>query len=291
MPYADTQRTRKANRKYIDRTMKAAFLTRERERELAQRWRDERDERALHELIAAHGRLVVKLAGRFRNYGLPMSDLVQEGNVGLLEAASRFDPEREVRFSTYASWWIRATMQEFVLRNWSIVRTGTTAAQKSLFFNLRRLRAKYADDVGGWLDRAATGRIAGELRVRVEDVEDMEMRLAGGDLSLHAPVGDAGDEEWEDFLTDDRATPEENFADKHDSRARSGWLAAALRELGPRESTIIRERRLRENGATLNELGKKLGVSKERVRQIEHAAIAKLRAAIGDRCGEALAAA
>lgn len=291
MAYADTLRTRKANRKYIDRSMNTAFLSRERERELALRWRDERDERALHELIAAHGRLVVKLAGRFRNYGLPMSDLVQEGNVGLLEAASRFDPRREVRFSTYASWWIRATMQEFVLRNWSIVRTGTTAAQKALFFNLRRLRAKYADDVGGWLDGAAKDRIAGELRVRVEDVEDMEVRMAGGDQSLNAPIGETGEEEWQDFLSDDRASPEDDVADRADSRTRSGWLAAALRELGPRESTIIRERRLREHGATLGELGKKLGVSKERVRQLEQAAIAKLRAAIGARCGEALAAA
>ena len=291
MPYADTQRTRKANRKYIDRSMKTAFLSRERERELALRWRNERDEDALHELVAAHGRLVVKHAGRYRNYGLPMSDLVQEGNVGLLKAAERFDPGREVRFSTYASHWIRERMQEFVLRNSSIVRTGTTAAQKALFFNMRRLRAKYAADVGGWLDGAAKDRIARELRVPVKDVEYMEVRMAGGDQSLNAPVGETGEEEWQDFLSDDRASPEDDVAGRHDSRTLSGWLADALRELGPRESTIIRKRRLREQGATLGELGKELGVSKERVRQIEQAAIAKLRAAIGARCGEAPAAA
>lgn len=280
MAYVDTPQTQKANRRYINRSMKAALLTREREFELAKRWREDQDEDALHELVNAYGRLVIKLASRFRNYGLPMSDLVQEGNIGLLQAAARFEPEREVRFSTYAAWWIRSAMQDFVLRNWSIVRTGTTAAQKSLFFNLRRMRAKHADEVDGWLSGNAKDKIADELRVRITDIEDMEMRLSGSDQSLNAAVSDASEDEWQDFMSDDRPTPEEEIQGSHDGQTRSKWLASALEELTDRERTIIHERRLRDDSVTLEELGKKLGISKERVRQIEHKALQKLRASV-----------
>jgi RNA polymerase sigma-32 factor len=280
MAYVDTPQTQKANRRYINRSMKAALLTREREFELAKRWRDEQDEDALHELVNAYGRLVIKLASRFRNYGLPMSDLVQEGNIGLLQAAARFEPEREVRFSTYAAWWIRSAMQDFVLRNWSIVRTGTTAAQKSLFFNLRRMRAKHADEVDGWLSGNAKDKIADELRVRITDIEDMEMRLSGSDQSLNAAVSEASEDEWQDFMSDERPNPEEEIQGSHDGKTRSKWLASALEELTDRERTIIHERRLRDDSVTLEELGKKLGISKERVRQIEHKALQKLRAAV-----------
>ena len=280
MAYVDTPQTQKANRRYINRSMKAALLTREREFELAKRWRDDQDEDALHELVNAYGRLVIKLASRFRNYGLPMSDLVQEGNIGLLQAAARFEPEREVRFSTYAAWWIRSAMQDFVLRNWSIVRTGTTAAQKSLFFNLRRMRAKHADEVDGWLSGNAKDKIADELHVRITDIEDMEMRLSGSDQSLNAAVSEASEDEWQDFMSDDRPTPEEEIQGSHDGRTRSKWLASALEELTDRERTIIHERRLRDDSVTLEELGKKLGISKERVRQIEHKALQKLRASV-----------
>ena len=278
--HTDTARTRNANRRFVDRSMKAAVLTRERERDLARRWSAERDEAALHELVAAHGRLVVKLAARFRHYGAPMSDLVQEGNVGLMEAAARFEPEREVRFATYAAWWIRSAMQDFVLRNASIVRNGTTAAQKALFFNFRRLRAKYGG-ADGWLDVEATARIADELRVRVADVAEMEMRLSAADRSLNAAIGDDGEDEWQDVLPDERPTPEEEVRDRRDGAVRSRWLADALKELSPREHVIIRERRLREDAPTLGELGKRMGISKERVRQIEHKALEKLRAAVG----------
>ena len=280
MAYVDTPQTQKANRRYINRSMKAALLTREREFELAKRWRDDQDEDALHELVNAYGRLVIKLASRFRNYGLPMSDLVQEGNIGLLQAAARFEPEREVRFSTYAAWWIRSAMQDFVLRNWSIVRTGTTAAQKSLFFNLRRMRAKHADEVDGWLSGNAKDKIADELRVRITDIEDMEMRLSGSDQSLNAAVSEASEDEWQDFMSDERPNPEEEIQGSHDGKTRSKWLASALEELTDRERTIIHERRLRDDSVTLEELGKKLGISKERVRQIEHKALQKLRAAV-----------
>jgi RNA polymerase sigma-32 factor len=206
-----------------------------------------------------------------------MGDLVQEGNVGLMQAAARFEPAREVRFSTYAAWWIRSAMQDYILRNWSIVRTGTTAAQKSLFFNLRRLRAKIDDVSGRPLSPEGKAKIARELRVDVSDVEAMEMRLGAADQSLNAPVGDGAEDDWQDFLADTRPSPEEVVIGLRDNRTRSRWLADALAELSARERIIIHQRRLKDEGATLEQLGRELGVSKERVRQLEHRAMLKLR--------------
>jgi RNA polymerase sigma-32 factor len=274
------------NREFIRESMSAALLTRERELWLARLWRDEGDEAALHELVMAYMRLVISTAARFRNYGLPMSDLVQEGAAGLMQAAARFEPEREVRFSTYAAWWIRSAMQDYILRNWSVVRTGTTAAQKALFFNLRRLRAKIGDGSGGPLDEAGRAFIASELSVNIDEVEAMEMRLAGGDQSLNATISPTGDDEWQDFLADERPTPEETVMFARDSRTRSIWLAQALAELTDREQTIIKERRLRDDARTLEELGRDLGISKERVRQIEHRALEKLKVSLLERSVE-----
>jgi RNA polymerase sigma-32 factor len=200
--------------------------------------------------------------------------------VGLMQAAARFEPERDVRFSTYAAWWIRSAMQDYILRNWSVVRTGTTAAQKALFFNLRRLRAKINDGSYGQLDEAGKKYIAEELDVAVVEVEAMEMRLMGGDQSLNATISPSGEDAWQDFLADDRPNPEDIVGDSHDTRTRSEWLASSLAELSERERTIIRERRLQEEGRTLEELGVRLGISKERVRQIEHRALQKLKASL-----------
>ena len=278
MAYIDDPETQKANLSFIKASMREPLLTRDHEFDLARKWREQGNERALHELVRAYTRLVVATAARFRNYGLPMGDLVQEGNVGLMQAASRFEPDREVRFSTYAAWWIRSAMQDYILRNWSIVRTGTTAAQKSLFFNLRRLRARIenASQANG-LTKEGREWIATELQVDVTEVEAMEMRLAATDQSLNSPVADGSDEDWQDFLADQRPSPEDVVIGMRDSNTRSQWLAEALGELSPRERTIIQERRLREEGATLEELGRELGVSKERVRQLEHRAMLKLR--------------
>jgi RNA polymerase sigma-32 factor len=274
------------NREFIRESMSAALLSRERELWLARLWRDAGDEAALHELVMAYMRLVISTAARFRNYGLPMGDLVQEGATGLMQAAARFEPEREVRFSTYAAWWIRSAMQDYILRNWSVVRTGTTAAQKALFFNLRRLRAKIGDGSGGPLDEAGRAFIASELSVHIDEVEAMEMRLAGGDQSLNATVSPTGEDEWQDFLADERPTPEETVMFARDSRTRSIWLAQALAELTDREQTIIKERRLRDDARTLEELGRDLGISKERVRQIEHRALEKLKISLLERSVE-----
>lgn len=259
--------------------MKAPYLERQEEHDLAIRWKELGDQNAMHRITTAHMRLVVSIAGRFRNFGLSMSDLIQEGHVGLLEAAARFEPEREVRFSTYATWWIRASMQDYILRNWSIVRGGTSSAQKALFFNLRRLRAKLAQ--GGEKLPSATmyKEISNALGVAESDVALMDSRLSGPDASLNAPIGADGESGAErmDFLVSDAPSPDEIVSDTIDSERRTTWLHSALRVLNERELYIVRERRLADDGATLERLGGELGISKERVRQIENRALEKLR--------------
>ncbi|MBO6717442.1 MAG: RNA polymerase factor sigma-32 [Rhizobiaceae bacterium] len=261
--------------------MKAPYLDREEEHDLALRWKERRDQDALHRITMAHMRLVIAMAAKFRGFGLPMSDLVQEGHVGLLEAAARFDPDREVRFSTYATWWIRASIQDYILRNWSIVRGGTSSAQKSLFFNLRRLRARLANGSEMLTSGDLYRRISDTLGVSSADVELMDSRLSGPDASLNAPLTDEnGSSDRQDFLVSDDPLPDQLAEKTIDDQRRSEWLSAALGELNERELRIVRERRLRETGATLESLGETLGISKERVRQIESRALEKLRAAL-----------
>ena len=275
-----------ADRQYVRRAMRAPMLEAAHEQDLAIRWRDHQDEKALHELTTAYMRLVISMASKFRHYGLPLADLVSEGNVGLMQAASRFEPEREVRFSTYAAWWIRSSIQDYVLRNWSIVRTGTTAAQKSLFFNLRRLRAKI-DDTGDSVMSAENRKWVSEhLGVPERDVDAMASRLSSADRSLNAPMGPEGDMQWQDILPDSRATPDQEFMISHDNDRRREWIAEALKSLNERETLIIKERRLTDEGVTLEVLGHRLGISKERVRQIEHQALGKLRKALTRMVGD-----
>ncbi|MEL6828127.1 MAG: RNA polymerase factor sigma-32 [Pseudomonadota bacterium] len=265
------------DRSFVRKAMKAPMLEAEHELNLARRWRDHDDERALHELTTAYMRLVISMASKFRHYGLPLADLVQEGNVGLMQAAARFEPSREVRFSTYAAWWIRSSIQDYVLRNWSIVRTGTTAAQKSLFFNLRRLRAKI-DDTGDAIMTAENKKWVSEhLGVPERDVETMASRLSASDRSLNAPLATDGDAQWQDLLPDESATPDQVVMEERDNAKRKEWIAQALEVLNERETLIISERRLTDDSVTLEVLGKRLGISKERVRQIEHQALNKLR--------------
>ena len=270
-------------RQFVKAAMAAKFLERDEERALAQSWKDSGDEAALHELASAHMRLVIALAARFRHYGLPLADLIQEGHVGLLEAAARFEPEREVRFSTYATWWIRASIQDYILRNWSIVRGGTSSAQKALFFNLRRLRAKLSQNPAAGGNTSIFKTIAMAIGVSPADVELMDTRLSGSDVSLNAPIMEsesAGQAERVDFLVDDKPLPDETVGERIDADRRVTWLNEALRVLSERELRIVRERRLAEETATLEDLGAKLGISKERVRQIENRAIDKLRKAL-----------
>jgi RNA polymerase sigma-32 factor len=262
--------------------MSAPYLDREEEHALAVRWREASDQAALHRLTQAHMRLVVALAARFRHFGLPMSDLIQEGHVGLLEAAARFEPSREVRFSTYATWWIRAAIQDHVLRNWSIVRGGTSSTQKALFFNLRRLRAKLAQGPNPPSASELHAAIAAAVGVTVDDAALMDARLSAPDTSLNAPLieSDSGTADRQDFLVDGQPLQDETVGAAIDEERRRRWLREALGVLTERELRIVRERRLREDGATLESLGETLGISKERVRQIEHRALEKLKDAL-----------
>ncbi len=290
MALTETLELQRGAQRFVRSAMRAPLLGPEHERDLARRWRDDHDERALHDLTTAYMRLVVSLAARFRHYGLPMSDLVQEGNVGLMQAAARFEPEREVRFSTYASWWIRSAIQDFVLRNWSIVRTGTTAAQKSLFFNLRRLRARIADVGDATMTRENLAYVARALGVEVRDVESMASRLSAPDRSLNAPMAEEGVGEWQDMLPDEGIGPADTVMEERDGAARTRLVQDAMRDLSDRERIIISERKLEEEAVTLEALGRRLGISKERVRQIEGHALAKLKRALLARVGDPIAA-
>ena len=278
--YISNENMQKSDMDYIRQSMNTPMLSKEREQELALAWKNDNDEKALHELINAYGRLVIAAAAKFRHYGLPINDLIQEGNIGLLEAAKRFEPDREFRFSTYATWWIKSCLQDYVLRNWSIVRTGTTAAQKSLFFNLRRLRAKIeGEQEYEGLNDESRQKIANDLGVKVHEVESMEQRLNGGDNSLNITMSsdDSDSADWQSMLADDRPNPEEIVIGMKDAQARSKWLNEALQKLNPREQKIIADRHMGYDNVTLESLGQELGISKERVRQLEQRAMEKLR--------------
>jgi RNA polymerase sigma-32 factor len=267
------------------RAMKAELLDAETELQLAYAWRDHRDEAALHRLITAYMRLAISMAAKFKRYGAPMNDLIQEAGLGLMKAADKFDPDRGVRFSTYAVWWIKASIQDYVMRNWSMVRTGSTSSQKSLFFNMRRVQARLereAAAVGEQLDRHQLRHmIASEIGVPLADVEMMEGRLSGSDYSLNATqsVDDEG-REWIDALEDDSAQAAEVVEEAHDRAQLREWLVVALNGLNERERFIVRERKLRDEARTLESLGLELGLSKERVRQLEAAAFSKMRKAL-----------
>ncbi|AZO21247.1 MULTISPECIES: RNA polymerase factor sigma-32 [unclassified Mesorhizobium] len=270
-----------AGRTLVRAAMKAPYLERDEEHLLAIRWKEKNDQDALHLITVAHMRLVISMASKFRHYGLPLGDLIQEGHVGLLEAAARFEPAREVRFSTYATWWIRASMQDYILRNWSIVRGGTSSAQKALFFNLRRLRARLANGAEPISNASLYREVSAALGVPEADVAMMDSRLSAPDSSLNTPLADEnGAAERMDFLVSEDPLPDEVVGETIDVERRAVWLRSALGALNARELRIIEERRLSDDGATLESLGEALGISKERVRQIEARAMEKLKVAL-----------
>ncbi|KEO52946.1 RNA polymerase factor sigma-32 [Thioclava pacifica] len=271
--------------------MRAEFLDAETEAELARAWRDRRDEQALHRLVTAYMRLAISMASKFRRYGAPMNDLIQEASLGLMKAADKFDPERGVRFSTYAVWWIKASIQEFVMRNWSMVRTGSTSSQKALFFNMRRVQAQLSREAaqdGQQLDAMQLRqRVAEVIGVPLADVEMMEGRLSGSDFSLNATQSsDEEGREWVDTLEDDGASPEEAVAETHDGETMRVWLGEAMQGLTDRERYIVTERRLIDDPRTLESLGDELGLSKERIRQLEAQAFGKMRKSLETHQGE-----
>ncbi|KZY47694.1 RNA polymerase subunit sigma-70 [Roseovarius sp. HI0049] len=262
--------------------MRAELLDAETELSLAYAWRDQRDEAALHRLITAYMRLAISMAAKYRRYGASMNDLIQEAGLGLMKAADKFDPDRGVRFSTYAVWWIKASIQDYVMRNWSMVRTGSTSSQKSLFFNMRRVQARIEREAmarGEELDgHQLREMIAHEVGVPLRDVEMMEGRLSGTDFSLNATQSteDEG-REWIDTIEDDGARGDELVEKDHDNVALRLWLGDAMARLNDRERFIVRERKLRDDPRTLESLGTELSLSKERVRQLEAAAFQKMR--------------
>ncbi|MFD1160528.1 RNA polymerase factor sigma-32 [Roseovarius aestuarii] len=264
------------------KAMRAEMLDAETERALAYAWRDHRDEAALHRLITAYMRLAISMASKFRRYGAPVNDLIQEAGLGLMKAADKFDPDRGVRFSTYAVWWIKASIQEYVMRNWSMVRTGSTSSQKSLFFNMRRVQARLereamskGEELDGYQLREL---IAHEVGVPLRDVEMMQGRLAGSDFSLNATQSteDEG-RQWLDTIIDEGPQAEELVEQDHDREALRNWLNQAMAALNERERFIVHERKLRDVPRTLESLGEELKLSKERVRQLEAAAFVKMR--------------
>jgi RNA polymerase sigma-32 factor len=266
--------------RYLQEIRKFPMLTPEEEQELSRRWRDKEDVGAAHKLVTSHLRLVAKIAMGYRNYGLPVSELISEGNVGMMLAVKRFDPDRGFRLATYAMWWIRAAIQEYVLRSWSLVKMGTTAAQKKLFFNLRRLKGQMAAIDEGDLRPEEVAKIAHMLDVPEQDVISMNRRLAASDRSLNAPVRSDSEGEWQDWLIDDTENQETALAEDDELFGRKALLAGAFKTLNERERHILAERRLKDDPTTLEDLSTQYQISRERVRQIEMRAFEKLRKAM-----------
>jgi RNA polymerase sigma-32 factor len=265
--------------RYLAEIKRFPMLEPQEEYMLAKRWREHGDREAAHKLVTSHLRLVAKIAMGYRGYGLPIGEVISEGNVGLMQAVRRFEPDKGFKLATYAMWWIRASIQEYILRSWSLVKMGTTASQKKLFFNLRKAKSRISalDDGDLRADQVAT--IAKRLGVAQQDVVEMNRRL-GGDASLNAPVREEGDGEWQDWLVDESASQETALADREESDARLTALKSALRVLNPRERRIFEARRLADDPVTLEELSTEFGVSRERVRQIEVRAFEKVQAAV-----------
>jgi RNA polymerase sigma-32 factor len=266
--------------RYLQDIRKFPMLEVDQEYMLAKRWREDDDLEAAHELVTSHLRLVAKIAMGYRGYGLPVSELISEGNVGMMQAVKRFDPERGFRLSTYAMWWIRAAIQEYILHSWSLVKMGTTAAQKKLFFNLRKLKGQMQAIDEGDLQPEQVTHIADALNVPEVDVVNMNRRLAAPDHSLNAPLRIDGDGEWQDWLVDESESQETTFAQTEEFEKRRNLLTAAMTTLNERERHILQERRLKDDPTTLEQLSQQYSISRERVRQIEVRAFEKLQKAI-----------
>ncbi len=267
-------------RRYLDDIRKFPMLEPEQEFMLAKSWREHDDMDAAHKLVTSHLRLVAKIAMGYRGYGLPVAELISEGNVGMMQAVKRFDPDRGFRLATYAMWWIRASIQEYILHSWSLVKMGTTAAQKKLFFNLRKMKARLQAIDDGDLSPENVTHIATELSVPEQDVVDMNRRLAGSDQSLNAPLRAEGDGEWQDWLVDDTESQESLVAENQELAKRRTSLNTAMETLNDRERRILTERRLSEDPKTLEDLSQEYGISRERVRQIEVRAFEKIQKAM-----------
>ena len=270
------------SKSFVKTAMSLPLLEETHELDLALKWRDKKDEKALHELIQAHMRLVVSFAVKYKQYGLSLGDLIQEGNIGLMKAAQKFDPDRGFRFSTYASWWIRASIQDFLLKHWSIVRIATTSKQKSLFFSLRRLKQKINGTDSGNIDYSMAENIASDLNISTSAVVNMDSRITQNDSSLNKKISEDGQDEFLSLLEDENARPDNIVFAKDEINHKKDMVSTAIGSLDERETQIINERHLSENPKTLEYLGKKLKISKERVRQIEKNAMNKMKSFINN---------
>ena len=266
--------------RYLQAIRKFPMLDPEEEHSLAKRWRDHDDDPAAHKLVTSHLRLVAKIAMGYRGYGLPLGELISEGNVGMMQAIKRFDPDRGFRVATYAMWWIRASIQEYILHSWSLVKMGTTAAQKKLFFNLRKLKGQLQALEEGDLSLENVNKIAYRLKVPEMEVVNMNRRLSNPDHSLNALVNIDGDEQWQDWLVDEHDSQEEILADSQELGLRRSLLSVAMKGLTERECHILAERRLQESPSTLQNLSRVYGISRERVRQIEARAFKKIQKSV-----------
>jgi len=262
---------------YLQQIKKFPMLTEKQEINLANKWRDEGDTSAAHQLVTSHLRLVAKIAMGYRGYGLPVTELISEGNIGLMQAVKKYDPDKGFRLATYAMWWIRAAIQEYVLKSWSLVKIGTTAAQKKLFFNLKKLKNQLSDYSDGNLKPHQVKEIADRLNVSEKEVSEMEGRMSGNDYSLNAVVSAEGEEEWQDWLVDEDADHEIKIAENEEISKRKELLSKAINILNDREKNIIKDRKLSEDPKTLDELSKEYKISRERIRQIEERAFQKLQ--------------
>jgi RNA polymerase sigma-32 factor len=267
--------------RYLTEIRKFPMLAKDEEFMLAKRWKEHEDPEAAHRMVTSHLRLVAKIAMGYRGYGLPIGEVISEGNVGLMQAVKKFEPDKGFRLATYAMWWIRASIQEYILRSWSLVKMGTTAAQKKLFFNLRKAKSEISAFQDGDMRPEQVSHIATRLGVLNEEVISMNRRLSGPDASLNAPLRVDGDAEWQDWLADDDAVSQETkVAEDEERTIRMSLLEEAMTELSDRERHILNERRLKDNPTTLEDLASQYGVSRERVRQIEVRAFEKLQKAM-----------
>ena len=268
------------SKNFVKKAMSLPLLEEKHELNLANKWKNKNDENALHELIQAHMRLVVSYAVKYKNYGLSLNDLIQEGNIGLMKAAQKFEPDKGFRFSTYASWWIRASIQDFLLKHWSIVRIATTSKQKSLFFSLRRLKQKINGNENGNIDFNTAENIASDLNISTSAVVNMDSRITQNDSSLNKKISEDGEDEFLSLLEDENARPDNIIFAKDEIDHKKTMVNSAIDSLDDRETQIINERHLSEDPKTLEYLGKKLKISKERVRQIEKNAMNKMKSYI-----------
>ncbi len=266
----------------IEISKKASILEKNEEFDLINDWRDNRNPKALQKILDSYLRLAVSYARKYSSYGLPIDDLIHEGVLGIMHALDKFDTSKDFRLSTYASWWIRASIQDYILKNWSVVRTGSTASQKSLFFNLKKIKQKINDVSREYMGQNEINEVSDMLKVKSIDVQNMESRLSGGDVHLNQKVDNDTENDLLSLLADERQNPEEAYEGFNDSNVKKGFINQAINTLNDREKTIIRLRKFKEKSITLDELGQMLKISKERVRQIETKALEKLKKAILD---------